>query len=68
MQSRVICTLSGLTVLGRERMMRNYVEAAERVGLTRAQVMELFMHLSIYTGFPAAWSAVAVAKEVWRSS
>ena len=67
MQSRVICTLSGLTVLGRERMIRTYVEAAERVGLTQAQVMELFMHLSIYTGFPCAWSAIAVAKEVWRS-
>ena len=67
MQSRVICTLSGLTVLGRERMIRTYVEAALRVGLTKPQVMELFMHLSIYTGFPAAWSAIAVAKEVLRT-
>lgn len=68
MPSRVICTLSALTVLGRERMLRSYVGAALRVGLTRAQVMELFFHLSFYTGFPAAWSAVAVAKDVMRPS
>ena len=65
--SRCICTLSALTVLGRERMLRNYVGAALRVGLSEAQVLELFFHLSFYTGFPAAWSAVAVAKEVFRS-
>ena len=67
MQTRCICTLSGLTVLGRERMLRTYVSAALRVGLTQAQVIELFFHLSFYTGFPAAWSAVAVAKEVMPS-
>ena len=67
MKSRCICTISALTYLGRERMIRNYLGAALRVGLSKEQLAELFFHLSFYTGFPAAWSANAIASEVFRS-
>ena len=67
MQSRCICTLSALTALGRDRIVRHYVGASLRMGLTKAQIMEIFFHLSFYTGFPTAWSAAIVAKEVFRS-
>ena len=65
MQSRCICTLSALTVLGRERMIRSYVRGALRLGLSQEQVLELFFHLAFYAGLPATHTAIGLAKEVF---
>jgi 4-carboxymuconolactone decarboxylase len=66
-QSRCLCTLTALTVVGMDRTLGQYIRAALRLGFTEAQIKELFFHLSFYTGVSLARSASAIAREVFNS-
>lgn len=66
-QSRLICTLSALTLVGTEQAMRNYIRAALRSGLTEAQIKELFFHLNFYIGISLSRKALSIAREVFGS-
>ena len=51
-QSRAICALSAMTVMGQyDRQIRRRIEGALRVGVTPQQVMEVFVHLILYGGY-----------------
>jgi len=39
--------------------LRVHVESAESVGITKADVVEIFMQIALYAGFPAALNALA---------
>lgn len=67
LQSRCICTLTALTIVGTDQAIRAYVGAALRVGLTEAQIREIFFHLTFYIGAPLARKAKALAEEVFKS-
>jgi 4-carboxymuconolactone decarboxylase len=64
--SRCICTLSALTLVGTENSLRHYTLAARRVGLTEAQIKELFYHLNFYIGQSLARRALSIAREAFR--
>ena len=66
-QSRCLCTLAALTVLGTDRSIGAYVRAALRLGLTEATIRELFFHLSFYAGDSLARRGVPVARQVFGS-
>lgn len=63
LQSRIICTISALVVLGREKQLPNHIRAAINLGLTREQVMELLYHLMFYGGWDASVTAMAIAND-----
>jgi 4-carboxymuconolactone decarboxylase len=63
-RTRSVITLSVLTALGRENEIAMHVRAALRNGLTPAEIGEIFIHVAIYAGVPAANSAFAIASEV----
>lgn len=63
-RTRSVITLSVLTALGRENEIAMHVRAALRNGLTPAEIGEIFIHIAIYAGVPAANSAFAIAQEV----
>ena len=67
LQSRCLCTLTALTVVGTERAMANYIRAALRLGLTDAHIKELFFHLSFYTGVSLARRGSAIARQVFKA-
>jgi 4-carboxymuconolactone decarboxylase len=67
LQSRCICTLTALTLVGTERSIRNYTRAALNVGLTDAQIKELFFHLNFYIGQSLSRRALSIAREVFNS-
>jgi 4-carboxymuconolactone decarboxylase len=46
--------------------MQVHMHAALNVGMTQEAILELFVHLAIYTGFPAALNGIAAANEVFE--
>jgi 4-carboxymuconolactone decarboxylase len=67
LQSRSICTLSALTVLGREGPLRSHIQGALHIGLTEEQIIEVFIHTTFYGGLPFTRAAMDIANEIFRS-
>jgi len=64
--TREIVTLSALSAMGTAQpQLRVHINAALNVGVPRAQVVELFMQITVYAGIPAALNALTLAKEVF---
>lgn len=43
-----------------------HLDAAKKNGITRAEIAEALTHLAFYCGWPRAWAAFRMAKEVWK--
>jgi 4-carboxymuconolactone decarboxylase len=43
-----------------------HIEAALNVGCTRDEIVEVFMQMALYAGFPAALNALFAAREVFE--
>jgi len=44
---------------------RYHLENARKNGITRAEIAEILTHAAFYAGWPKAWAAFRMAKEVW---
>lgn len=66
-RTRRVITITAIAVLGRPTLLRTHIRAALAQGFTRAEVMEIFVHLIAYAGFPVALSCIEVATEVFAS-
>lgn len=65
---RQLVTLGALTALGGcEPQLQVHIGAALNVGLTPEEVVETFLHASVYCGFPRALNAVAAARTVFTA-
>ena len=64
LKTRSIVTVSMLVALGRMHELKIHVRGALNNGVTRAELQEIFMHASVYCGFPAAVDAFRTASEV----
>lgn len=57
-----------LTALGGcEPQLEVHIGAALNVSLQPQQIIEAFLHVSVYCGFPRALNAVAVARKVFTA-
>lgn len=67
-RDRQLVTLGMLTALGGcEPQLEVHIGAALNVGLQPEQITEMFLHASVYCGFPKALNAVAVARKVFTA-
>ncbi len=65
-QQRQLVTLGMLTALGGcEAQLDVHINASLNVGLTPQQIVEAFLHASVYCGFPRALNATFTAKKVF---
>ena len=65
-RQRQLVTLGVLAALGGcESQLRVHINASLNVGLTPDEIVEAFLHASVYAGFPRALNATFVAKEVF---
>ncbi len=64
LRTRSIVTVSMLVALGRMHELKIHVRGALNNGVTRAELQEIFLHASVYCGFPAAVDAFRTAAEV----
>jgi 4-carboxymuconolactone decarboxylase len=61
---RSIVTVSMLVALGRMHELKIHVRGALNNGVTKEELQEIFLHASVYCGFPAAVDAFRHAAEV----
>jgi len=64
-RTRSFLNLAMLTALNRPHEIKLHVRGAINNGLTRQELMEVFLQSAIYCGVPAALDAMRVAKEVF---
>ena len=64
LKTRSMITVSMLVALGRMHELKIHVRGALNNGVTKEELLEIFMHASVYCGFPAAVDAFRTASEV----
>lgn len=68
-RARQIATIAALTAMGNaEGELRVHILAGLNVGLSREEIIEIIMQMSVYAGFPAAMRGVEAAKEAFEMS
>ncbi|EES43204.1 4-carboxymuconolactone decarboxylase family protein [Burkholderia mallei PRL-20] len=60
LKSREIATLGHA-----QPQLKVHIEAALNVGCTRDEIVEVFMQMALYAGFPAALNALFAARDVF---
>jgi 4-carboxymuconolactone decarboxylase len=69
LRAREIATIAALAALGNAQpQLKIHIEAALNVGCTRDEIVEVFMQMALYAGFPAALNALFAAREVFAAS
>jgi 4-carboxymuconolactone decarboxylase len=64
LRTRSIVTVAMLVALGRMHELKVHVGGALNNGVTREELQEIFLHASVYCGFPAAVDAFRNAAEM----
>ena len=64
LKTRSIVTVSMLVALGKMHELKIHVRGALNNGVTPQELQEIFLHASVYCGFPAAVDAFRAAAEV----
>lgn len=64
LRTRSIVTVSMLVALGRTHELKIHVRGALNNGVTVEELQEIFLHSTVYCGFPAALDAFRTAAEV----
>ncbi|AMK10816.1 carboxymuconolactone decarboxylase family protein [Pseudodesulfovibrio indicus] len=66
LRDRELVTIAALAAKGGcEPQLKVHVNGALNVGLTRDEIVETFLQIAVYAGFPAALNAVFAAKAVF---
>ena len=64
LRTRINVTVAMLVGLGKMHELKIHVRGALNNGVTPAELQEIFLHASVYCGFPAALDAFRTAAEV----
>ncbi len=62
---RSLITCSALLALGAPQL-ESHLQIAKENGVTKGEIVELITHLAFYAGWPKAWSAFTMAKEIFE--
>ncbi len=66
-RTRSLCTIATLAALGRTQGLALNIRMALRNGATRSEIVEVLLHIAVYAGFPAAWDALVLAREIFAA-
>lgn len=61
---RSLITVSSLLTQGVPQL-EAHIKIAKQNGVSKNEMVELITHLSFYTGWPKAWTAFGIAKEIY---
>ncbi|KNY23043.1 carboxymuconolactone decarboxylase family protein [Methylobacterium sp. ARG-1] len=68
LRSREIASIAALAALGNAApQLKVHIAAGLNVGLTRDEIIEILIQMSVYAGFPAALNGLFVAREVFAT-
>lgn len=65
-KTRHMLTLAMLAALGKHDELAMHIHATRNTGVTADELREIFLHVSVYAGVPAANSAFTIAKKVFK--
>lgn len=66
LRDRSLVTLTSLISQGiTDSSLTYHLQTAKQNGITRTEIAEIITHISFYAGWPKAWAAFRLAKEVW---
>lgn len=69
LREREIATIAALTAMGTAlAQLKVHVQAGLNVGVTKTEIEEIIIQMSVYAGFPAALNAMQAAKEVFNGA
>jgi 4-carboxymuconolactone decarboxylase len=63
---RSMLTIAMLAALGRQEELALHIRATRNTGVTQDEVKEVLLQVAVYAGAPAANSAFAIAKRVYK--
>jgi 4-carboxymuconolactone decarboxylase len=67
-RDRSLITVAALTAGGNAEQLTFHLRLAKDNGASEEELIEAITHLAFYTGWPRAFSAMAVAKQVFRTN
>ena len=65
-RTRHMLTIAMLAALGKHDELAMHIRATRNTGVTPEELKEIFLQVSVYAGVPAANSAFAVAKRIYK--
>ncbi len=69
LRDRSLVTVSSLVSQGiTDSSLLHHLKEARKNGITRTEIAEIITHIAFYAGWPKAWGAFNLAKEVWNDS
>ena len=67
MRDRSLVTITSLISQGiTDNSLKYHLQSAKNNGITRTEAAEIITHIAFYAGWPKAWAAFNLAKEVWN--
>lgn len=68
-RDRSIVTVTALMASGiLDSSLKFHLQNAKKHGVTKEEIAEILTHAAFYAGWPKAWAAFRVAKEVWEEA
>ncbi|MEY8370853.1 carboxymuconolactone decarboxylase family protein [Aerococcaceae bacterium 50-4] len=63
-RDRSLITVASLLTQGVPQL-EAHLNIAKKNGVTKEEIVEIITHLAFYTGWPKAWTAFSLAKEIY---
>ena len=64
-RDRSMITVAALMTKGAFAQLPAHMKLAKAHGISKEEMVEEITHLAFYVGWPNAWSAFGIAKQVW---
>ncbi|MFV0527104.1 MAG: carboxymuconolactone decarboxylase family protein [Lachnospiraceae bacterium] len=65
-RDRSMITVAALISGGNFEQLKHHLTLAKTNGVTKVEIAESITHLAFYVGWPKAWSAFTLAKEIFN--
>lgn len=67
LRDRSLVTITSLISQGiTDSSLTYHLQEAKKNGITRTEAVEIITHIAFYAGWPKAWAAFRLAKDVWK--
>lgn len=67
LRDRSLVTITSLISQGiTDNSLKYHLSTAKQNGISRTEIAEIITHIAFYAGWPKAWAAFNLAKEVWN--
>ncbi|MDE6541592.1 MAG: carboxymuconolactone decarboxylase family protein [Muribaculaceae bacterium] len=69
LRDRSLVTITSLISQGiTDSSLGYHLQEAKKNGITRVEIAEIITHIAFYAGWPKAWAAFNMAKDIWADS